>query len=255
MNIISQKERVDFYMDRSRAPRFSLLQYNMAFREVVMAFFDEHRKDEIGIRDNLYTLLTTATPTVTTTTTTSTYTISHFNYPSNYHFFNNLQVYVDGELARVLPIKGDEINPVLLDSFKRPSNTKIYQKEDATGYSLYRGVGGTCTASFEYLKAPAEPYLGNDSDYIQTGGTLVFGTSYTVFDPSVVAGVTYNPGDVFTASVTTLTSGKVIPTSILVDCDLPDTVHEDIAKMVAEYMSGSVENFNKAAFSEKLTKS
>ncbi len=254
MNIIEQKERVDFYMDRSRAPRFSLNQYNIAFREVTMAFFDENRKDEIAIRDNLYTLLTTVTPTITTVTTTSTYTINHFNYPADYHFFNNLQVYVDGELARVLPINGDEINPVLLDSFKRPSNTKIYHKEDATGYSLYRGVGGTCTASFVYLKAPASPYLGNDSDYITTGGTIAIGTSYTCFEQSVESGTTYNPGDVFTASSITLTSGKVIPTSVLVDCDLPDTVHEDIAKMVAEYMSGSVENFNKAAFSEKLTK-
>lgn len=255
MNIIAQKERVDFYMDRSRAPRFSLNQYNVAFREVVMTFVDDNKKDEIGVRDKLYTLLTTVAPTVTVSSTTATYTVNHFNYPSDYEFFNNLQVFVDGTLARVLPIKGDEINSVLLDSFKFPSNTKIYQKEDATGYLLYRGVSGTCTASFTYLKSPAQPYLGNDSDYITDGGALTLAANYTAFEESVVAGVTYNPGDSFAAAAVTLTSGKVILSSILVDCDLPEPIHEDIAKMVAEYMSGSVENFNKAAFSEKLTKS
>jgi len=257
MNAIQQKERVDFYMDRSRSARFKFNQYNIAFREVMMAFFDENRKDEMGIRDNLYTLLTNVSPTITTPTVTSTYTISHFNYPADYHFFNNLQVYVDGELARVLPIKGDEINPVLLDSFKAPSNTKVYQKEDSTGYSLYRGVGGTCTASFTYLKAPSNFYIGNESDLVAEGASLALSTGYTAVEESVVSGVTYNPGDQFTSSPipSTLTSGSLILTSVLVDCNLPDTVHEDIAKMVAEYMSGSVENFNKSAFSEKLTKS
>lgn len=255
MNAIQLKERIDFYMDRSRSPRFTFNQYNLAVRECQMAFFDMYRKDEVGIRDNLYTLLETVSPTITTTTTTTTYTISHFNYPSDYHFFNSLNVYVDGELARVLPINGDEINPVLLDSFKRPSNTKVYQKEDATGYSIYRGVGGTCTASFTYLKAPSDFYIGNESDLITTGGTVAAATNYTAVEESVVSGTTYNPGDTFSVVVpTTLTSGKIIASSILVDSNLPDTVHEDLAKMTAEYMSGAVENFNKAAFSEKVFK-
>lgn len=253
MNAIQQKERADFYMDRSRAPRFTFNQYNIAFREVIMTYFDKNKTSEIGIRDGLYTLLTTVTPTVTTVTSASTYTISRFSYPADYHFLNYMNVYVDSELARVLPIKGDEINPVLIDSFKKPSNTKIYQKEDATGYLLYRGVGGTCTVNYTYLKAPAAFYIGNESDLITAGTSLALATGYTAVEESVVAGVTYDPGDQFTSAVTptSLTSGKLILTSILVDCDLPDTVHEDIAKMVAEYMSGTVENFNKSAFAEK----
>lgn len=252
MNAIQLKERVDFYLDRSRSPRYSFNEYNIAFREAQMQLFDKFKSDEKGVSENLYTLKTDSTPAVTVSSVGAEFTINHIDYPTDYHYFQALNIYVGGVLAEMSDVQENELNRLLQNEFRKPTNKYIYKREDATGWKLYRGLGGSVTAELTYLKSPSDFYIGNKSDLIDEGtGVLVFATSYTAVEESVHAGVTYNPGDVFISSNLNLTSGQVILTSVLVGTNLPDTVEEDLCKMVANLMSGSTNDYSKAAFVEK----
>lgn len=252
MNAIQLKERVDFYLDRSRSSRYSFNEYNIAFREAQMQLFDKFKDDEKGVSENLYTLKTDSTPTVTVSSVGAEFTINHINYPADYHYFQMLNVYVGGVLAEMADVQENELNRLLQNEFRKPTNKYIYKREDATGWKLYRGLGGSVTAELTYLKAPSDFYIGNEADLIDEGnGVLVFSTSYTAVEESVHNSVTYNPGDVFIAANINLTSGQVIPTSVLVGSNLPDTVLEDLCKMVANLISGSSNDYSKAAFVEK----
>lgn len=250
MNAIALKERIFFYLDRSRTSRFPLNTINLAVREAQMQYFDFFRDDPSGVRDNLYTLKTDTTPTMTVSQTTANYIVNHINYPSDYHYFQVMNIFIDGVLAEVAPTDDDQLNRQLQNTFTAPTNKYIFQREDATGWKIYRGTTGTPTCEFTYLKAPSDFYIGNESDLIDEGtGVLTAFTSYTAVEESIYNGVTYNPADVFTTNATIdLTSGQVILTSVLVDSNLPETVHEDLAKKVADLMSGSISDYNKSKF-------
>lgn len=251
MNSIALKERIDFYLDRSRTSRFTFNTYNLAVREAQMQYFDAFKDDAVGVRENLYTLKVDVTPTMTVLQTTSNYIVNHINYPADYHYFQVMNIFVDGVLAEVSPTDDDQLNRQLQNTFTAPTNKYISQREDATGWKIYRGTTGTPTCEFTYLKSPSDFYIGNESDLIDEGtGVLNFFTSYTAVEESVYNGITYNPADRFTTNgvTTDLTSGQVILTSVLVDSNLPETVHEDLAKKVADLMSGSIADYNKAGF-------
>ena len=253
MNSIALKERIDFYLDRSRTSRFPFNTYNLAVREAQMQYFDFYKNDPVGVRECLYTLKTDVTPTMTVLQTTANYIVNHINYPSEYHYFQVMNIFVDGVLAEVAPTDDDQLNRQLQNTFTAPTNKYIFQREDATGWKIYRGTTGTPTCEFTYLKAPSDFYIGNESDLIDEGtAVLAAFTSYTVVEESVYNGVTYNPADTFTTNSTQdLTSGQVILTATLVDSNLPETVHEDLAKKVASLMSGSISDFNKSVYVEK----
>lgn len=248
MNAIQLKERVDFYMNRSRSSRFDFNTYNIAFREAQMQMFEMYKANPKGVRDVLYTLKTTITPTVTVVSVGSEFTINHIATPSDYHYFGYLNIYVDGVLAKVSPTEDNAINDLLQNSFTAPTNKYIYQLEDATGWRFWRGLGGTVTATLSYLASPADFYLGNESDLIDETGTLSFGVSYTVVEETVYSGVTYNPGDTFTAIALSLTSGQVIPSSVLVTTNFPNEVQEDLCKVVAKLLAGETTDYNRSTF-------
>lgn len=253
MNAIALKERIDFYLDRSRTSRFPFNTYNLAVREAQMQYFDFFKDDSKGVRECLYTLKMDVTPTMTVLQTTPNYIVNHIDYPADYHYFQVMNIFVDGVLAEVTPTDDDQLNRQLQNTYTAPTNKYIFQREDATGWKVYRGTTGTPTCELTYLKAPSNFYIGNESDLIEEGtGVLTAFTSYTAVEQSEYNGVSYNPADVFTTnSNIDLTSGQVILTSILVDSNLPETVHEDLAKKVASLMSGSISDFNKAGFVEK----
>lgn len=254
MNAIELKERIDFYLDRSRTSRFTFNTYNLAVREAQMQYFDFYKNDVVGVRECLYTLKTDITPAMPVIQTTANYIVNHIDYPSDYHYFQVMNIFVDGVLAQVTPTDDDQLNRQLQNTFTAPTNKYIFQREDATGWKIYRGTTGTPTCEMTYLKSPSDFYIGNESDLISEGtGVLALLTSYTAVEQSIYNGISYNPADVFTTNgvLSDLASGQVILTSILVPSNLPETVHEDLAKKVASLMSGSIADFNKSVFVEK----
>ena len=258
MNAVAQRERADFYMDRTRNARFSYFQYAVAFREVQMWYFDKYKKDTNGVRDNLYTLIQYANPAITliSQSLSQNLAINHINYPTNYHFFSSLINYVDGALVETKPTDYNQLNNLLLDSFRKPDNKRVYVLEDSTGWRILRGYGGALTNELVYLISPSDWSIGTESDLIDEGaGVLTVGVSYTATSDVVESGIKYQAGQQFIAGSTTLTSGQVLPTSVLVDSNLPDTVAEEVARISAYLLQGSVSDLQKAGFIQGVVQS
>jgi hypothetical protein len=260
MNSIQAMTRADFYMDNTRGARYFFADYDKAFNDaienyIVKTLGTEKQRDpenfqwNQAIRDSLYTLLKNASPSITNgTVITNRYysaTPSHINYPTDYRSFVSLNVLIDSYTDYSRPTTYNEIGPLLKDSFRHPTNKKTYYNEDATGHTIWRGVGGTFTsATLEYIKIPNTFTVGNESQLISPGGAvLVNGLSYIALEISVQNASTYQIGDQFTAIGTALTSGIVILASNTVAIDLPSPVHEEICKMAAEIMLLATANY------------
>ena len=270
MNAIQILERLYLYMDTTRNARFSLTDYSKAVNDAIQKFINNEFGDidqknpysfqlTQSIRDNLFTLIKTATPTVTNLSnrTNDYYTIgvSRITNPTDYYDLISWDTTIDSIQTFARPTTLNELGPLLEDSLKYPTNKRTYYLEDATGYKFYRGTTGTLTVSLEYLKTP-QPYIcGTDGQLINSGaGVLTLGTDYIATEVSVSNLVTYQPGNLFNAGSTTLNSGQVILASNTQTTDLPAKTHETIAKMAAEILSGSVADYNKSQFAEKEAK-
>jgi hypothetical protein len=272
MNAIQIKERVDFYMDTTRNGRFSFLDYKKGVNDAIEKFItdmfgDKESKSPYGfqenqqIRDNLYTLITTATPTVSTGTSVvteygDTFIQNLITFPADYHTFVALSTIIGGYTNYAKPITFNNRGPLFLDSFRKPSNTQAYYNETSTGLSIYRGATGTLTtAALTYIKTPAEYSIGTEANLINAGaGVLSLSTAYIAVETSVHNGVTYNPGTQFTSVNNNLTSGQVILASNTTTCDLPAKTHEEIAKMAAAIMSGVISDYSRSTFVDKEVK-
>lgn len=268
MNPIQFYYAIGVYTNLTQATRFTFQEINKAVNDSIMNKLDSIIDSDkpsgaiFGLdriqkfRDELYTLIKTSTtvPTVTTTIN-DIITVNHINYPIDYQSFAALSCTIDGNTTYGRDTNYSEIGPILNDSFRKPNNKKPYFLEDATGLKLYRGIGGTfSSASLTYIKIPATFYMGNETDLIDAGtGVLVSSRSYTAVEESVHNGIVYITGAQFVSVNTNLTSGQVIPTSVLVDCDLPQKTHDELAKMAASVLLGVTSAFNNSAYVEKET--
>lgn len=271
MNAIQIDNRIELYLDATRNARYQRVEKSAAVNDAIKKFIDDRFGDEANRnpysfqfiqqdRDDLYTLIKSATPTVTNLTaiTTDYYTtgVSRITNPTDYYTLISWNTTVAGIQTFARPITYNELGPLLEDSLKYPTNKRTYYLEDATGYKFYRGTTGTMTVGIEYIKTPATYSMGTDAQLIDAGvGVLTIGLSYIATEVSVQNSVTYQPGTQFTAAVsTTLTSGQVILASNTTTCDLPDKVHEIIAKMAADILSGVVSDYTRAQSIEKQVK-
>lgn len=261
MNAIQSKQRIDFYINLTATARFLYAEYNSAVNDVINEFKNQQIGDELGrdprnfdwiqqIKDNLYTLIKTATPSVGAPTSVTgkyySYGVSVFTNPTDYDSFISLQTTVSGVTTYARPTNYNLIGPLVEDSYRRPSNDKPYFYENATGMSLLRGTSGTMTCTLTYLKVPATFSIGAESNTITTGGTLTNAITYYALEVSVYAGTTYQIGSTITGNGSTLTSGLVTPTSVTTAIDLPEKVQERICKMAAEKMLRSIGEFDAA---------
>lgn len=265
MNAIQIRDRIDFYNDLTRNGRYYFSDYEKAFNDVVKIYMDTQIAGEKPpyssqfvqrIRDNLYTLIKTSSPSITNgtvvTTRYGTYTPSHINYPTDYYYFWALNVLIDGYTDYCRPTSYNEVGPLLDNSFMKPTNKKTYYNEDATGLTVWRGVGGVfSSASLVYIKKAQPIVLGSESMLINAGTSITNGASYIATQDSVQNSVTYLSGAQFTATGTTLTSGQVILASNTQTTDLPEKVQETLCKMASDVMLGVSGNYNASAFVEK----
>lgn len=253
MNAIAIMNRIDFYNDVSRSARFYFSDYNKAVNDAVQNYIerrlgdeDQRRPDNLQwiqqIRDELYTLLKSATLTPSNGTVVTnryfSHTPSHINNPTDYYGFVALNVLIDGYTDYSIHTDYNEIGPLLKDSFRHPTNLKTYYNEDSTGLVVWRGVGGTFTsAALEYIKQPATFNMGSEDQLINPGGAvLTNGLDYIATEVSVQNAITYQIGTQFTATGTSLTSGQVILASLTQTIDLPEKAHSDICKAASEIM-------------------
>jgi len=271
MNAIQIDNRIEFYLDATRNARFQRIEKSGAVNDAIRKFIDD-RFGDLGhkspysfeftqqVRDDLFTLIKSATPTVTNltaiTTNYGTTGVSRITNPTDYYELISWTTTITGIITFAQPTSYNGLIPLLEDSLKHPTNTYPYYLEDATGYKFYKGTTGTLVVGIDYIKTPATYSMGTDGQLINFGAAvLTIGLSYIATEVSVQNGVTYQPGTQFTAAVsTTLTSGQVILASNTTTCDLPDKVHEIIAKMAADILSGVVSDYTREQYLSKEVK-
>lgn len=258
MNAIQLKQRVDFYLDMTRAGRFLFAEYNVAVNDTIEKFVSEtlgdpsHRTPENfqwvqQLRDDLFTLIKTHTAVLSSGTaiTTPYYTtgVTTFPNPTDYYGFVSLSSIISAKTIYGRPTNYNELGPLLEHSFKHPSDVKIYFNETSSGFSIYRGTTAPTSAILTYIKTPATYSCGAETQLINAGGTLTAATSYYATEISVYNGTTYQVGATITGSGAALTSGQVILASNTTVCDLPERTHEEIAKRAAATMLLATANY------------
>lgn len=266
MNAIESFNRVNYYNDLTRSARLHFSEYNIVFNGEIVRYIDEMVGDPLGrtiewfqsnqvVRDNLYTLIASATPAITngTAIVNKYYSSmpSHINVPTDYYTFLLLMCKIDGYTTYARPTTYGSIGPLLQDSFRHPTNLKPYYNEDATGLTVWRANSGTFqTAMLTYVKYPTDFNMGQESQFIGAGvGVLTIGLDYIATEVSVQNGTTYQIGTQFTASnTTTLASGEVILAANTTPICLPSKVHETICKKVSDVMLGVTQAYNQSQF-------
>lgn len=255
MNGILLKQRIDFYLNLSKNARFTFAEYAIAVNDVTDEYIDEQMGDEANrnpesfqwiqrISDDLYTLIKVAAPVVTpgTAVTTPYYSSlpSTFPVPSDYKTFVYMSCIIDGFTIYARPTTFNKLGPLLNDSFRKPSNTKIYFNSSAAGMTIWRANSGVFTScSLTYIKVPTDFSIGQESNLINAPTALTV-ASYIATEVTVFMTVVYQVGAVIVGSVNPLTSGQVILASLVVPCELPPPVHEEIAKRAAVKLLAAV---------------
>lgn len=247
MNIIQQILRVQFYNDRVRSARFRDEQYIQSIQDAIHNFVDDRTgnikrnknysfESDQRVRDDLYTLIKTVNATISSGVAL---------YPADYYRRLRLKPTVDSVVTRARPTEYNsrvEENP-----YRKSSKKKTYFIETATGYQILCGTGTLSAVEFTYLKKYATVSVGKESDKVTTGGILSNAVNYVVHheDNAVYNGTTYYPGDTIAGTGLALTSGTVIPSSATTNCDLPDSTHEEIAKIAAGILLLTIEDLTK----------
>lgn len=255
MNAIEMMERIDFYNDRYKSARFADSNYMDAINASINSLFKDKTDNKKifrrysfqsneQVRRELYTLIKTATivPTGNTNVT----------YPVDFYYFGNMYTTVSGNTVFSKPTNLNEIGPLQVDPFRKPTPKKTYYIENKVGLDVYFGDGTFTSATMTYLKVPDTVSIGTESDKIYPGDpVLTVGEDYIVYEQCVHDAVTYYAGQTFTATSTSLTSGIVILNSTVVNCDLPENVHDEVCKMASEIMNGTIEDYSKSTFLQK----
>ncbi len=249
MNAIATKIRIDYYNDLTRSARFTFAEIAIAVNDAIQQFIDEKIGDEMSqnpenfqwtqqMRDDLSTIIKTASPTISNgavvTTRYGSFIPSSFTTPTDYYYFVSLSTLIDGFTSYARPITYNELGPLLQDSFKMPTNKLTYYVEANGTYTVWRGPSGTFTsAGLTYLKIPNTYSCGQESQLLTTGATLTNALVYYATEVSVYVSVTYQPGDVITGTGAALTSGQVILSTNTVPIELPERVQDDICKLAS----------------------
>lgn len=259
MNAIQMRVNIDGIIDRVKSARFPDDRYYQAINQAIQIIVDDisesikvPRKYSFQssqrLRDRLYTLI--ATPTVIGMPS-ATNTIPM---PNDYYYLTLLQATVKDNFTgetitnNVKAITYGEQGAMDRNPFKKPKIYKTYFNERDGDWQLFAPANSTILSySLDYLRRPVLVSIGNESDKIQTAGTLVVGQQYYCYDDSVENSISYNEGDLFTAGTVTLTSGTVIPFAKVINCDLPIEIHDEINRAAAAIMEDSLENYLKEA--------
>jgi len=257
-NAIQTYNSVNLYMDVTRNARFTFAEISTAVNDTIEKFVagtlgdpQQRTPDNFQwvqqLRDDLYPLIKTNTPTLTsgTSITTPYYTtgVTTFPFPADYYGFISLTCITSAKTIYARPTSYNELGPLLEDSFRHPSDTKIYFNENATGMTIYRGTTAPTSGILTYIKEFTEYSCGSETQLINAGGTLTNLAVYYATELSVYNGTTYQVGATITGTGAALTSGQVILASNTSPIELPDRTHDEIAKRAAAMLLLTTANY------------
>lgn len=261
MNIVELHLKANFFMDSEKSPRFKKLQVdkaiNSAISDIVLDRYDNIRKDKKEynfqssqrLRDELYTIVKRDNTVSISDDFVKVLTVT------DYWLLLSLKASISGSWIDATPITYDERNIIEQDPFTRPSLTypeRIYRIESSEGVEIvYGDTGVLIAADMYYIQKPVKVNIGTE---VSMPGTAIAGGTSVIsyIDGTVLTQdgsgdtVTLNEGEKITlkpANDWTLTSGIVFKD--FVETDIPEMLHEEIARKAASILSGNVENYNR----------
>lgn len=253
-NAIQMMERISELIDRVKSARHPDREYMNAINDAISMTINDRiapirvaRKYSVQsvqrVRDELYTLI----PTPATGTPSS----DIVPFPADYYAYLLLWQNINSIKQYCRPTNYNTEGALLDNPFLKPSATKPYFNEYSAGLRVLHNSSGTMgTYELWYVKKPDVVSIGEERDKI-TSGTLTNLATYYVYDQVLLSApldskTIYYPGETIIGNgVVTLTSGTVILSTNVINCNLPGNIHEEIILRAAASISGDSEMWNK----------
>jgi hypothetical protein len=167
-------------------------------------------------------------------------------YPEDYKYLLSLYVSVSGAWVYCKPTTYGQEGELNLDPFAKPSSEDIYFNELNTGLRIICGADITLTNfRLYYIKNPTIVSFGQERDKKIATNALTNAVVYYVYEEAVYAATTYYVGETITGTGAALTSGIVIPASVVASSELSSTLQDEICNLSAAILSGQIEDYNK----------
>lgn len=266
MNIVALHYKVAFFLDAEKSPRFSRKAedkaINSAINDIVLDRYNNIRQKQKEyafqtsqrLRDELYTIVEEDDALVATGDILSIASMT------DYYLLLSLEVDISGRTINTIPLTYDEKNIIEINPFLRPSITypeRVYRIESAEGIKIIFGDTGTLVSGHSwFLKKPAKVSIGTEvSDTVTHILSAVKVIAYvdTTLNLHSITGGVISSVDLLEEEEYTiggdpvkyarLVSGIVFITPT--ETDLPEILHEEIARKAAAILSGNVENYNR----------
>lgn len=244
------REAIDKLIDRVKSPRFHDDNYYEAINQATLLVLNDRVENIKAIvkhavqlsqrlRDELTSLV------VNDTALTVTGIVAE--YPADYFYLLRILTDVNGIVSPAKPTTYNEESLLDRNPFKAPTDKYTYYNEGSTGWRMIYPPASTLNSvTLDYLKNPIDVTIGNEGDQLVSGDNLLAATDYIVKDKAIIAGVTYYDGDVFRLGVPqSITSGVVILRSTVIDSDMPSKLQDEIIRLSAAIMDGTVEDYQK----------
>jgi hypothetical protein len=246
MNLKEMHDKVDFWADKVKSPRYSRTDRDQALNTAIDSFVKD-RYDNIKqqrrysfevperVREELYPIIVDDYPISIVGQKTDT--------PPDFSYHLLTTVTVNGK-QEPCDLKTYQESDLSKNSFTKPGVNKIIHRRTATGFTFSSGKLVLGPGLMTYLKNHTRVKF--DETPITQGLTaLIIGRPYYVVSGIVNSGsIIYPVGSVFTATIGSFTGTGIV--NNLTQTELPVSTHEEICKIAASVLTGTFEDYQKS---------
>lgn len=227
-------KRIDFHMDKVKSPRLSKdtkdQALNLTIDKFIVTFTDTFQIDQYS-RDCLRPLVKADYPV--------TVAGNVITYPADYRQMLGLTLTIDGVVKYwTRDMLFNEKGPNLENSFTVPTPEYPSAIESAAGLKVLCGSGVVSVALMDYVIQQTDVLYSSTTisagPAVLTVGSIYYVETAPVFHNSVQ----YAVGDSFTAVGTALSGAGTV--ALIRNCQLGTSCHEEICKVAAAVISGTL---------------
>lgn len=250
MNLPEMHDRVDFWADTVKSPRYTRKQRDAALNIAIDSFVKD-RYDNIKVADRDRVPYSFE---IVERIKEELYTITEIDYPALVvnnqtptppEFLYHIVSFVEVAGKKVLSIPKPYVeNDLSQNSFAKPSLDQPVHRRTPTGFKYDVGSASINRAFISYMKIPVQ-VKWNETPITAGITVLVPGEVYYVVSGTAIQGTTPHIADTVFTSLGTGFVGTGILNKVT-NCNLPVHTHEEICKIAASVLTGTFENYNKS---------